>query len=243
MAESAGGDAPLPKCPDTQFIADLANRAGNDQLKAIYDERDKLAACIAAWQKDSDLIVQRKHRWQQLVVLMGHAAELPVAADLRPEMDAIQQHRSLLSNPDPVPGMVEKLTAPLRAALNQESANCSAEFDARSAALEAMPEWDQLTPDQRYQVRSKSGITSPPSVAEILDTLRQTKLSELKAIKDALPTRFANAAAAAAQLLEPTAQPVTLPSATIKTEADLQAWLTAAANRIRLQLKDGPVIL
>ncbi len=163
-------------------------------------------------------------------------------------MEAIEQHRSLLSNPDPVPGMIEKLTAALRAALNQGSANCSADFDARSAALEAMPEWDQLTPEQRYQVRSKSGITSPPSVAvgtteEIIDTLRQTKLSELRAIKDALPTRFANAAAAAAQLLEPTAQPVTLPSATIKNEDDLNAWLTAAADRVRLQLKNGPVIL
>ena len=78
---------------------------------------------------------------------------------------------------------------------------------------------------------------------EVLDTLRHTKLSELRAICDALPTRFSNAAAAAAKLLEPKAQHVALPSGTIKNEDELKAWLKAAEDRIRTELKDGPVIL
>ena len=40
LAEEAGGDAPLPKRPDTNHLADLANRVGNDQFKAIYDHKD-----------------------------------------------------------------------------------------------------------------------------------------------------------------------------------------------------------
>src|SRR5262249_16599395 len=43
LAKSAGGDAPLPKCPDTTHVTDLTNRVGNDQLKAIYDSKDQLA--------------------------------------------------------------------------------------------------------------------------------------------------------------------------------------------------------
>ncbi len=78
---------------------------------------------------------------------------------------------------------------------------------------------------------------------EVLDTLRQTKLSELRAISDALPTRFNNVLTAAAKLLEPKAQPMSLPGGTIKTEADLKAWLADAEQRIREKLKDGPVIL
>ena len=78
---------------------------------------------------------------------------------------------------------------------------------------------------------------------EILNTLRQTKLSELRALSDALPTRFGKALNAAAKLLEPKAQPVTLPSGTIKNEGDLKAWLTAAEEQIRERLKDGPVIV
>jgi hypothetical protein len=38
-----------------------------------------------------------------------------------------------------------------------------------------------------------------------------TKISELKAIRDALPTRFSNTLAAAVKLLEPKAQAVSLP--------------------------------
>jgi hypothetical protein len=78
---------------------------------------------------------------------------------------------------------------------------------------------------------------------EILDTLSHTKLSELRAISDALPTRFQNAAAAAAKLLEPKAQHVHLPGGTIKNNDDLESWLAEAKVCIQKKLKDGPVIL
>ena len=78
---------------------------------------------------------------------------------------------------------------------------------------------------------------------EVLDTLRHTRLSELRAIGDALPTRFGKAASAAAKLLEPKAQPVSLPGGTIKDDEDLKSWLAEAEDRIREKLKDGPVIL
>ena len=78
---------------------------------------------------------------------------------------------------------------------------------------------------------------------EILDTLRQTKLSELQALSDALPTRFGKALNAAAKLLEPKAQHVSLPSATIKNEDDLTSWLRTTEETIREKLKDGPVIV
>ena len=78
---------------------------------------------------------------------------------------------------------------------------------------------------------------------EILDTLRHIKLSELRAVCDALPTRFNHAATAAAKLLEPKAQHVSLPGGTIKNDDDLKAWLAEAEGCIRKKLKDGPVIL
>jgi hypothetical protein len=43
--------------------------------------------------------------------------------------------------------------------------------------------------------------------------------------------------------LEPKAQPVSLPSGTIKTEAELTAWLDDVRVRVLAKLKDGPVIL
>ena len=60
---------------------------------------------------------------------------------------------------------------------------------------------------------------------------------------DALPTRFSNALAAAAKLLEPKAQYIKLTGGTIKNEDDLKSWLSTTEQHIREKLKDGPVIL
>ena len=50
-------------------------------------------------------------------------------------------------------------------------------------------------------------------------------------------------AVAAAELMEPKAQFVKLPSRTIKTDEDIEAWLLDAKQTIALALKSGPVIL
>ena len=109
----------FPNDPETSHLTDMANRVGNDQLKAIHDNRDQLAKQIADWQRDRDLIEQRRPRWHQLDALLKFAADLPIAAEVQPEVTAIEQHRKLLANPDPVPGMVEKLTnAPAPRSMN-----------------------------------------------------------------------------------------------------------------------------
>ena len=50
--------------------------------------------------------------WKKLKALLDHAADLPVAADVQPEVEAIEQYRRLLDEPDSVPGLVDKLTRP-----------------------------------------------------------------------------------------------------------------------------------
>ncbi len=248
LAEGAGGDAPLPKQPDTSHLTDLANRVGNDQLKTIHEQKTQLEKQIADWQKQSEKIAQRQPRWKQLTALVDHAADLPVAAEVQPEVKAIEQNRSLLSDPDPVPGLVEKLAAALREAINQAHTACTTSHENGLTSLDESATWQKLTPEQRYDILSENGVREVPKVTvgtteEILATLRQTKLSELKALSDALPTRFGKALNAAAKLLEPKARPVTLPGGTIKNEDELKVWLASAEERIREKLADGPVIL
>ena len=250
LAADAGGDAPLPKCPDTSHITDIANRVGNEQLKSIHENKEQLTKQITDWQRDHVLIQERFPRWTQLAALLKFAADLPVAAEVQPEVTAIEQHRKLLANPDPVPGMVEKLTSALRAALNETHGKFSADYAARLTTLTESPTWKQIAQEQRHEILGANGIRIRmlPTIAvgtteEVLDTLRHTKLSELRALGDALPTRFNNAATTAAKLLEPKAQHVQLPRGTIKTDDDLKAWLTEAEDRIRKKLKEGPVIL
>lgn len=248
LAEAAGGDAPRPKCPDTSHITDITNRVGNDQLKAIFDSKDQLTRQIADWQSDRDLIAERIPRWNQLVALLKFAADLPVAAEVQPEVTAIEKDRKLLANPDPVPAIVEKLTNVLRTALNEAHTKFTRDYEARLEALTESPTWKQIEQPQRYEILSNNGIREMPKIAvgtteEVLDTLRHTKLSELCAMSDALPTRFQNAAAQAAKLLEPKSQYISLPGGTIQNETDLQEWLDDVKGRVLAKLKDGPVIL
>ena len=248
LAQAAGGEAPLPKRDDLSHLTDIANRVDNDQLLTIFNQKDRLNRDIAEWEGRRDRIAQRLPRWKQMTSLLGHAADLPVVDGVRPEVEAIEKNRGLLNDPDPVPVLVDKLTSALRLALNQAHAACSAAYDAGHSSLDASATWQKLTPDQRHKILSECGARLVPSIEvgtteEILETLGKTGLSELRAIGDALPTRFSNALAAAAKLLEPKAQSVTLKTATIKTEDDLKSWLADSERRIREKLKAGPVIL
>ena len=248
LAEAAGGDAPLPKPPDTAHLVDITNRVGNEQLKMLHKHKDRLGLEIAEWQTRRGLVAQRHPRWRELRSLLDHAADLAVAAEVRPEVAAIEQHRGLLADPNPVPTLTAKVAAALRGALNDAHAACVKGHDAGMASLEASANWQQLEPVQRYELLSKSGARVVPAIAvgtteEVLTTLGQTKLSELKAVCDALPTRFNIALASAARLLEPKAQSVSLPGGTIKSEADLQVWFEAVKARVLPKLKDGPVIV
>ncbi len=62
LAEAAGGNAPMPKTPDVSHITDMANKVGNDQLKAIFDSKDQLTKQISDWTRDRELIEQRSPR-------------------------------------------------------------------------------------------------------------------------------------------------------------------------------------
>ena len=171
-----------------------------------------------------------------------------MATEVQAEVKAIVDHRRLLDNPDPLPGMVEKLTEALRKALNEAHSACTAAHEKGMDGLDTNVTWGKLSPEQRYEILSKNGVRQMPTIAvgtteEVLATLQKTKVSELQAICDALPTRFSNAVAAAAKLLEPKAQQVSLPTGTIKNEDDLQTWLSLTAEQIREKLKDGPVIV
>jgi hypothetical protein len=247
-AEAAGGAPPLPQRSDVSHLTDLGNRVGNDQLRAIHEVRDRLSQEATDWQQRQELIAQREPRWRQLQDLLMHATVLPVANEVQPEVEAIAQHRRLLDDPDPAPGLVDKVTHALRVALNHASAQCQRLHQDGRQTLTDAAVWHKLTPEQQEALTRQYHLDDLPTIAvgspeEILGSLRATRLQEWQNLCDAVPTRFNQVLTAAAQLLEPKAQHMKLPGGTIKNDEDLQAWLTTAEQCIRTRLKDGPVIL
>lgn len=247
-AAKAGGNPPAPQPPDTKHLADLLNRVGNDQLKAIYDQREDLKKQAAAWKERGEQIAKREPAWRTLRELWMHAADLPVYGEVQGEIEAIDKGRKLLADPDPVPGLGGKLTQALRDALNAVHGECAQRFQAGNDLLAASPTWEKVPPAAKTKLLVGHQVADLADVAvgttdEVLETLRTTRLKEWRNLRDALPTRFDQVLKDAARLLEPKAQYVTLTSTTIRNETELADWLQAAEQQIKAKLKEGPVIV
>ena len=72
---------------------------------------------------------------------------------------------------------------------------------------------------------------------------RQTPINSFRDRIAALPSRFSKALEDAAKLLEPKTRALKLPSRTLKTAQDVDAWLQDAKTTLNNALKDGPVIV
>jgi hypothetical protein len=119
LAESAGGAAPRPEISDTQDLRALQMLSGNAQLLKIHEQKDDLAAKLAAWKKSTEAIAKRWPAWERLLDFQSFATGLPEADACAKSIAAITAGRSLLAEPDPVPELTKQLTTALRNALGK----------------------------------------------------------------------------------------------------------------------------
>jgi hypothetical protein len=107
-----------------------------------------------------------------------------------------------------------------------------------------------LQPEQKhdylrnYQLLEKSKPMIDVSTSEtILSTLERINISALRDRIYSLPSRFDKALGEAAKFFEPRIQEIPLSSRTIKTEAELDAWLADTRAAILEALKNGPILI
>ena len=113
-------------------------------------------------------------------------------------------------------------------------------------ALKKADAWSKLTHEQRRSILDQNGLTTVPGIkvgteAEVIASLEAMSLEMWQARCDALPQRFQKAQRDAAKMIEPKVVYVTLPSATIHDDAELEAWLAEARKQVQGRLKEGPV--
>ena len=248
LAQSAGGAAPKPETPDTQDVRALQLISGNAQLLKIHEQRDVLAEKHGAWKKNADAIGKRWPAWERLLELHGFAAGLPEAAVCAASISAITDNRGLLAEPDQVPELSQQLTGALRNALATLQDDVAAAFKTGHETLARSAVWSRLTDDQRSALAATCQLAIPQmqsagTVDEILIALRSSTLQDRRNLLDAVPQRFARALDEASRLLEPKAQRLSLPGATIHSVAELDEWLKMVREQVVARLDDGPVIL
>jgi hypothetical protein len=230
-ARSAGGEPPAPDAPSTLALDQLAACAGNEQLLKIYQQRDQLATLYASWATAAQGITQRLPTWRTLEQLARHARSLPGAAAAQTQIDAIRATRALLSEPDPVPPLLQTVATALRTALNDAHARLLSEHQAQLAQLQASPDWQALPESQRAAILRQFDLAVIPAVnvattADLLATLNLTPLDEWEKRIVALPIYVGKARAEAARVVSG-GKAVTVPvlRTTLKTEADVDTYL------------------
>jgi hypothetical protein len=250
LANRAGGDAPRPVRPAATTLDEIRLTAGNEQLLALYNQRDELSSALDLWADLADRIEERVPNWTTLKRLLTQANTLSGADVLVAQATHIEQQRQLLEEPDPVKPLVTSLTQLLRDELNRLQTDYQQRHRAGMARLEADANWKQLEPEQRNSLLGSQKLTlsDAPKVDvantdEVLATIDRMSLSAFADRVAAIDSRFGAVLISAAELTEPQAQFVKLLHRTIKNDEDVEAWLQDSKLTITKALKNGPVVI
>lgn len=143
-------------------MQELQALSGNDQFVAVYEARGSLLDSFVAWSKAKSWREERKPEWDRLTWLLAHADGRHVVAEIQPQVDAIQQQRLLLAEPDPVKPLVEALCNDQRQALQVVRQRVIEVRERELQAMAATAEWNKLDDEQwsklfQYQPRRPRG--------------------------------------------------------------------------------------
>lgn len=253
LAARAGGPPPLPSPPDTSRVDDLKRLSGTEQLAAILERKDELDARIREWRALAERAAARREDWNLAMALRRHAAALPAAADIAPQLDASVSQRSLLDETDHLSPLVAKLAAALRAALTGAHTALASAVAGASSALAADAVWTKLDSDAQAAIRREGGLDPPPALDittddALLHALDARPLASWADHLDAVPQRLSRALAAAAAKVMP-ADPhrvtttVVVRRATLVDEAAVRAWIEEHERKLLDAAKNGPVVV
>jgi hypothetical protein len=249
LARNAGGPAPLPPPPDVKHLADLHARHGNDRLAAMLSMTDPLKADAGAWKKAGELAAKRLPSWQQLQGLLTAGTGVPELAEVVTEADGIRDNRLLLDKADHVAPLLKKAAQVLRNSLTAAHQAYRKQHAERMAALAANETWKKLKPAQcppllaRFDLANDGGTLNLGTDEALQQALEQTPVSAWQDKTAALSARFEAALREAAKLLEPEVQHIRLTSGTLKTPAEVKAWLGEKEKELLDKLNIGPVIV
>ena len=246
LADRAGGEPPLPRSPDTHHLGDLQSLAGNEQLQGILDRHDELLANLHEWTAAAELAATRLPAYEQALLLAGHATGLADTADLRMQLAAIKENRSLLEATDPVPNLARALADALRSSLAEAERRHRAVFEAQSEALEKVASWQAIEPPARDRILQEKGAVAcargPTGTdREVLESLSRIPLDSWRTRTAALPQLFAEARMEADRLVEPQVRHIKLDSRPLRSPEEARAWLAETEKRLLAELAKGPI--
>ena len=247
-AQAAGGEAPLPAQPDTAIVRELRELAGNRQIVGVAEKEDILIGHHRDWLAAGEAARGRLPEWQRLERLLHHARTLSVAAELNPQMEAIRSQRSLLTNPNPLPPLLSKVTTALRKTVSEAHGRLRKERHREVTELENSDDWLELNPADGARILTSNGLNPIPDISigtdqALMDCLEDTGLQDWDDRLLALKARVDRAREEAAYLLAPKAVTVRPTPATLNSRDDVEAYIQRLREQLLAQVDEHPVII
>jgi hypothetical protein len=248
LQKSAGGPAPAPEPPNSPKIIDLEGKTGNDLLFELFGGADDVTATIKELQSQAKKVAERMPLFSRAEQLVKHAEGPSGSESLAATVASIRTNRSLLHDPNPCDSVLQEVGTLLRNAVQAAHQSYERVLQAERGKLTSVKEWADLPADAQAALLQAAGVVSraAPQVttdSDLLAALDACSIEDWTTQAQALPTRFGQALAEAIKKAEPTARKVSLPSRTIKSVPELEAWLADAKKQIEKALGDGPVIV
>ena len=252
LASTAGGAAPLPTVPDTDFVRDLSRRTGTEQLAAILEAKAEIESAIEDWKRLAERAEGRRSGWDLAKALCRHAeGEVEIAEEAAAELAAIEEQRSLLADTDHVDPCLTKLVGALRAELAARHRELGEAVAGALDHLSSDATWAKLETLARDEILRTVGLVTPPalkveSAAALRRELDRRGLAAWRSEIDAVPTRIARALEEAAKRLKKDGAPVTYVSVQRGTLADqeaVQRWVAEHSEKLTKAVQKGPVIV
>ena len=248
LANSAGGDAPLPAPPPVTEIEDIQRLVGNEQLVAIKNKAGEWEKIIKDWQAAKDLVDDRLPKWDLIKRLVRHAAPIKDAKPHLDEIEAVKFQRLLLESSDPASGIRKGLASILRKTVQESFAAHEGAFDRAIKTLDANEVWKKVPASDQSAIKEAVGLKplTKPEVSNdeaLVNHLDQTPLSNGQAEVDAISGRVDQAIERAAKLLEPKVQTIALERSTLRDTAEVEAWTERQKKTLLDAVANGPVLV
>lgn len=253
MATDAGGEAPLPAVPDTEWIQDIKRLNGATQMDAILRSKQKFEEAITNWNELGARRPTRESTWTLAKALLDQARDLPVATQAQSQLQGIEEGRMLLDEEDHVTPVVTSLASSLRTELQATRRHLESTLKAAKGTLEGDASWIALQAEDRDRILRQVGLGDAPPLhigtdAQLLQALQDRPLRGWRELADAVPHRVTLALTAAANAAgrgddAPAATPVSIRRGTLPDEAAVRKWLKEHEEKLEEAIKKGPVII
>ena len=250
LAAQAGGPAPLPACPGIAHLQGLDALAGNQQFRAVATGAEQLRLDASTWTALGEQRTLREAAWAKLNRLLEHADSVDGVDEIRGQRDAVFADRLLLDNVDPVSPLIDRLGTALRSALTIALSEVEAAYATAVAGVQSGDEWQKLNAEQQSAVLSKAGLilADKPRLSsdeQLLAALAAQPLAGHNERIDALASKVAAARKAIAEIIDPTPKVVIVkpPSATLKTEADVDTYVAALRKQLMQHIDAAETVI